>query len=424
MPQGVRKGTFFSFLGFCAGGALLFLFNVIAARRLGPSNYGVLNVLYSITTVIVPLIAGGIRLGAARFISAFEATHQRERIRATLRNSLLLLIGFLLVFLIAVLILRDSVEERYLNHSLFLFLIFVFSVFVRSFLTLARGILQGLREFQFNAITIGIEYASMLLLLLVLVLLLGQGLDGACTSILGASAITLVTALAIIHRSRSRLAGDGAGEDEAPLGEFFRFVGPVALANFLSLFLFRAGPFLIKTFGRSDADRLVGLFAATFAIVSAVQLLVRALSGALFPNLTRVEAMEDFSRQRRYVRKSMLFVALVCTAMVLVLWLMGPRILHLFYGKEFILRRLDFVLIAALGGFYFLAQLASTILLAKGFPKETLISWVIGASLLIVFVWLVQIETLLRVEIGLCLANLTAFLAMLMALRAKMASSA
>jgi O-antigen/teichoic acid export membrane protein len=181
---------------------------------------------------------------------------------------------------------------------------------------------------------------------------------------------------------------------------------------------------LIKTFGQSDADRLVGLFAATFAIVSAVQLLVRALSGALFPNLSRVEAMEDVSRQRRYVKNSMLFITVVCTAMVLILWLMGPRILRLLYGGEFVLRRLDFVLIAAMGGFYFLAQLASTILLAKGFAKEALISWTIGVSLLVVFFWVADIETLLRVELGLCLANFTAFLTMLMVLKAKMTSLA
>ncbi|MHA2600924.1 MAG: oligosaccharide flippase family protein [Candidatus Thorarchaeota archaeon SMTZ1-83] len=424
MPQGVRKGTFFSLLGFCAGGAFLFLFNVIAARTLGPSGYGVLNVLYSMTTVIVPLIAGGIRLGVARFISAFEAKQERAQLRATMRNSLVLLGGFLLLFLIAAFILKDFVQDRYLNHSLFLFLIFVFSVFVRSFVTLARGVLQGLREFKFNAITIGIEFASMLLLLLVLVLLLGQGLGGACSSILGASAITLLVTLAICYRSRGRLVGDGQEKSGPSLSEFLHFVAPVALANFLSLFLFRVGPFLIKTFGQSDVDQLVGLFAATFAIVSAVQLLVRALSGALFPNLSRVEAMEDVTRQKRYVKNSMLFMTLVCTAMILILWLIGPQILRLLYGKAFILRRLDFVLIAAMGGFYFLAQLASTILLAKGFPKEALTSWAIGVSLLILFVWFTDIETLLRVEIGLCLANFTALLGMLIVLRAKMASLA
>jgi O-antigen/teichoic acid export membrane protein len=181
---------------------------------------------------------------------------------------------------------------------------------------------------------------------------------------------------------------------------------------------------LIKTFGEADADRLVGLFAATFAIVSSVQLLVRALSGALFPNLSRVEAMADVGRQKRYVKNSMLFVALVCTIMVLTLWLVGPHILRILYGEEFVLRRLDFVLIAAIGGFYFLAQLASTILLAKGLPKEALVSWTIGASLLIVFVWLAHVETLLRVELGLCLANFTAFLTMLLLLRRKMISPA
>lgn len=419
MPEGVRKGSLYQLLGLGAGGAFLFLFNVIAARKLGPSGYGIMSVLYSLITVITPLLAGGIRLGTIKFISTFEARNEKYKIQATIRNSVVFLIPFLVLFLMVALVIRDPIKDKYLNHSFFLFLIFILSVFLRSFASLVRGVIQGLREFKYNIITIGIEYFSMLLFLLGSILFFGLGINGACTSLLSAQAITLVAGFLICHRFKSRLKNNKKNEDSWGLRNFSHFVVPVAFSNFLSFFLFRSGPFLIKTLAEVDADKLAGLFASAFALVSVLRMLVESLSGALFPNLSRAEALRDVRLQKRYIKNSILFVTGMSITMTLIFWLLGPSILRVVYGKEFLLKRLDIFLIASMGGLYFSAQLLNTILFAKGLTTTVLISWSIGTIFLISFLWSTRIEPLLRVETGLCLANLVAFVLMMAVLKTR-----
>jgi len=185
------------------------------------------------------------------------------------------------------------------------------------------------------------------------------------------------------------------------------------------VFLFRCGPFLIKTLGGPQANKLVGLFASVFALVSSARMLVSALSSALLPNLSRAEALGDIDLQKRYIKKSILFVLSVSLLVIILFGLLGPFIIKTVYGKEFILRRLDIFLIAAMGGFFFLAQLLNNILLARSLTKEVLISWGSALFILILFVWFARIETLLRVEAGLCLANFVALVLMLCMLRIK-----
>lgn len=420
MPEGVRKGTLYTLIGLGASGLLLFLFNMLAARMLGPSGFGILSVVYSLISATTPLLVGGISTGIVRFVSAFEAQKEKGKIQGTVRDGFILWICFFLLFLIVTSILRDSIRVKYLDGSSFLFVVFVLGVLFHSSLILICSILKGLREFRHNAVTIIAQYSFRVLFLLGFVIFLDSGINGASATLFSAPLVSLIIAILICFKLKGRLA---SGKPEGDLKGFFNFAGPVTLSSFLAIFLLRCGPLLIKTLGGIEANRSAGLFASVFALVSVGRMAVSALGTVLFPNLSRANALGNIELQKRYIRKSFFLMSGLCVLMIIGLWLFGPIIMKIVYGKEFVLRRLDILLIATMGGFFFLAQLLNSILLARSLTKEVLISWGSALLFLVLFIWITELSPLLRVEAGLCLATFTAFSLMLGMLRAKRLST-
>ena len=420
MPEGVRKGSLYTIIGFGASGILLFLFNVVAARVLGPSMFGILSILYSLIAIITPLLVGGLSTGLIRFVSAFEAKGKKEKIHGTLRDGFTLWICSFLLALAMSLILRESIKARYLDHSSFLFVVFILGIFSHSLLILIHGILGGLRELRYKAIITIVQYSFMLLFLLGFVLVLKLGINGASATLFGGALVSLIVAILICLKLKDRLVSD---KPEGALKDFFNFVGPVTLSNSLAILLLRCGPLLIKTFGGIEANKSAGLFASVFALISVMRVAVNALSSALFPNLCRADVLGDIKLQRRYIKKSVLLTSALCLLMIVGFGWFGPSIAKIVYGKEFAMSRLDILLIAAMGGFYFVGTLLNGILLAKSLTKQVLMSWGGGVGSLILFVLVTKMEPLLRVEAGLCIANLVVFVLMLRMLRTKWSST-
>ena len=414
MPEGVRKGTLYTLIGLGASGLLLFLFNMLAARMLGPSGFGILSVVYSLITTITPLLAGGINIGVIRFISVFEAKGEREKIQGTMKDGLVLWASFSLLALAVILILKDFIIAKYLDQNSFLFLVLILSTLFYSLLILVRSILSGLRELKLNAVTMIVQYSFMVLFLWGFVILLNLGVNGAAASLFSAALVSLIVTILICSTVKSRFIGS---KSKGNLRMFFNFAGPVTLSNFLMYLLLRCGPLLIKTLGGLEANKLAGLFASVFALVGVVRMAVSALGTALFPNLSRADALENIELQKRYIKKSILVVSGLCLLMIIGFWCFGPAIIKIVYGKEFAMRRLDILLIAAMGSLFFLAALLNNILLAKNHVRDVLICWSVAGLVLISSVWLIRISPLLRVETSLCLANFAAFVSMLLMLR-------
>ena len=309
---------------------------------------------------------------------------------------------------------KDFVIARYLDHNSFLFLVLILSVLFYSLLILARSILSGLRELKLNAVTMIVQYSFMVLFLWGFVILLNLGVNGAAASLFSAALVSLIVTILICSTLKNRFIGS---KSKGNLRMFFNFAGPVTLSNFLMYLLLRCGPLLIKTLGGLEANKLAGLFASVFALVGVVRMAVSALGTALFPNLSRADALENIELQKRYIKKSILVVSGLCLLMIIGFWCFGPAIIKIVYGKEFAMRRLDILLIAAMGSLFFLAALLNSILLAKNHVRDVLVCWSVAGLVLISSVWLIRISPLLRVEISLCLANFAAFVSMFLMLR-------
>ena len=414
MPEGIKKGTLYTLLGLGGSGLIMIAFNGIAARVLGPSGFGLFSVLYSWILIISALLGGGINVGTVKFISQFEAKGDKESIYATMKNGAILVGILFFLFLVCSPYLEILLRNRHLDGNALLFIVLVITILLRLPLIFVRSILCGLREFKFNALTNVGEYLSMLSFLWLFCLLFKWQLKGAAYSLISAEIIALAMGFIVLFSLRTRFIKFKKIKE---LGTFIRFAIPAGMINFLTIFLLRSGPLLIKACGEGEANQLVAVFAAGLTLVNAARLLFSALFTSLFPHLSRAEVLKDKEKLREYVQKSILFVAIVSVFMIIGFWLFGPFVLRVIFGKAFVPRRMDLVLIATMSGLFFLAQPFHSALLAKGLTIKVLVSWIIGSVVLLLFVYFSNLDALFRIEVGLCLANLVPFILMFGMLR-------
>ncbi|MDI6840292.1 MAG: oligosaccharide flippase family protein [bacterium] len=412
MPQGVKKGALFSFIGLGGSGSVLFIFNVIAARTLGPANFGVFNILYSLIGPIATLLASGAADGIIRFSAAAEAMGEKAKISNAIRNGSLLTMALFIVFLVFALSTRNFIQTKYLDNKPAFFSIFILSVLFCSIIFLLRGIFQGLREFKYYSLSTLSEPLTRLIFLLLLVNILHFGITGACGSLLIGYFISLIPTACLCLTLRDRFTGDNKEAKNESQKEFFSFAALATFIHFFRIFILRSGPIFLKMLGGTDANLLTGLYSSALVLLNSLHILFTALSTAIFPNLTRVEVLKEEGIKKRYIKKAILLATGLASLMIILFSFLGAWILKVIYGKEFILSRLDLFLISSMMGFYFIAELLNYIFLAKLLTKEAFIIWSVSFLFLILFIYLSNLPPLLRVELGLCIASFLNFIFM------------
>ncbi|MFG2002432.1 lipopolysaccharide biosynthesis protein [Spirillospora sp. NPDC048911] len=148
-----------------------------------------------------------------------------------------------------------------------------------------------------------------------------------------------------------------------------------------------------------DSDA-AGQFLAAFVIARVPLFLFQAVQAVLIPGLARALATGDRARFRQESRRVLAATGAVAAAGVLGAAALGPQVLRLAFGAEFALGRLDIVVLAAATGFYMIAQVFQSGVVALERHRDNALGW---AAALAVFALacLIPVSALHRVELAL-----------------------
>lgn len=202
--------------------------------------------------------------------------------------------------------------------------------------------------------------------------------------------------------------------DSYNIKQIINFALPTTLIWGLGTLIVFSGPIFIKLLGGSY--KLAGLFTAAFILVRIPLYLSGAVYINLLPSISKADAVRDKNMVNMYIKKSILFFIVLSILMVIGVWFFGPQIMQLIYGKKFIFGRVDLVLLSMITGCYLLAFLFNQILLAKSLLRGTLLSWSISSALLVLFIYLINLDLLLRVELGLLFSSFSVMVFLLIIL--------
>ncbi|PWB59967.1 MAG: lipopolysaccharide biosynthesis protein [Nitrosomonadales bacterium] len=346
LGQSIRHGAVWLFIGNTSSQILTFLFGIVLARLLAPSDFGML-VTISIFTGIAGFIAGG-GMGQA-LVHAKEVTKQDYDVVFTLQ----IIIGCLIY---AFFFFAAPWFAKWYSTPLYadLLRISALSFIFRPFINLPGSILH--REMQFKAKTIA-GFASLLLSSAISIAMAYAGY-GVWSLILGgmASAVASAFILALLAKWRPGFSLDfRRGRNIARYGML------VAIGDFIVYLRSQASNFILsKTLGPLG----LGLYnkANSLTLIPHGQ-----ITGAVYQVTFRALAKEqdDLNLSQYLYLRSITLVSIYTWPLLLALaWLALPLI-RFVYGDKWVGTALPMAWLAAIGPFIMLEILAGSVLAAR-----------------------------------------------------------
>lgn len=402
MSQGVRKGATYALLGQGVASIFLFLFQIFAGRWLGVESYGLLNVLYSSIFIVSVLIISGIVQGLIRYIAYFEVKGDDTGIKQTIQISFIVYIIFLFIIIILSLIFKTTLLNKLFNLEITILLQYLIGLFGLSLFRFYLGILQGYRKFHIFSFGIGIKEFIMFIILVLIVKIMRLSAIEVGWSIAVSPFIALLFIWRTVKNNHTILNWNKDSSLNIQIIKFILMTGLIALMN---QWVIRAGPLILKIIGGDKADYNAGLFSAIIMPLNLARTVVVALLTGLYPNLSRAYSMKNDNLIRRYIMRSAGIVAIIIIFIIPVFYFTGPQIVKLLYGQDYIAPRSDTFLLSLVVSFFILGMLFSKIIMARGTPKYSAISFFIGIiGLISVLIW-VDLPPLKLVEVGLLICN-------------------
>lgn len=331
MPEDVKQGTIFITLSFIIASIFGYGSQIIIARILGPSDYGLLGILMSNVSICLAL-GSGIPNALVRFIPKYEATNDKKMVYATIKSGIKLQIFLNLAFIVIVVSLSLILEDMLFNNMAIL-IAFLIIVTLGYFYGLCSGILQGLREQRLFAVMESSQ--PMLYFLLILVLLIGLklGLKGAiCAYILTLSLLFVLGA--IITKSAIKIRLEKSQDNN--INNLIKFALPSSAISIADSIAQRSAPIIVKALGTGEVDKLVGYIVVILSITGIFDKLVRVIFRAAAPHMSYWYEQGNIKSINLYILRMSITIISACVLSIIIAHFWAYQIIDAIYGDEYI----------------------------------------------------------------------------------------
>lgn len=267
-----------------------------------------------------------------------------------------------------------------------------------------RGVFSGTERFGRYGWQLTLDGMLRLLAPLAVVLLT----VGTTTSLAAALVLAPLVA-AVVTADRRAVRGDEG--PPLPWRVLLPALGTLVGAAVLSQLIINAAPLAAQLLsGPEDADQ-VGVFIAALVMTRIPLFFFGAVQAAFLPALARLVGAGDRSGFIRQTRAILFLVAAGGGAFVLGLAAVGPWVLRLLYGPEFVAGRGILVVLGLGAAAYMAAQALAQTLIATRAYRRSLTAWALGSAVFFA-VLLVPLEVQSRVAGALLAGGIAAAAAM------------
>ena len=412
-------------------GLVTYAYFSLASYGLSAADYGGITLLWTSVFFVVSVLYRPVEQLLSRTIADRDA-HGRTG-SSHLRVAATIQLCFGVLFLVAVLLLREPVQEGLFGGSSALYWVLVVAVLAYAASYFARGFLAGHRHFALYGGLVLMEAVSRCLFALAVVLGLAAGQTVVALGLAAAPLVSLIVVpFALGRRVRSTRgrstvaaarvedagpvegivalepaapaepsAAPPATETEFTMARGGGFAAAVLLIMVAEQTFLNAGPLLVKATEGAAGTAIAGFVFNALLIARAPLQLFQAVQTSILPHLTGLFASGDADPFRRSVNATLLAVGAFGAAVALGMLLFGPWVMGLLFGGDFAYGRLGLVLVAGGMGLYLAAATLNQAALARGQAAQAAVCWVASAAAFVVFLLVPSFEDrVLQVEAG------------------------
>lgn len=398
---GARRGALLLSAGTIGSGLLAYAFNAVAARSLGADAYGPIALLWAGMFLVAVILFRPLEQTLSRAIA--ERVAQGVDARAALSS--VLRIGAVTAALaaIACLALWAPITDRLFDGNGTLTVALAAGIVGYAASYLVRGVLGGVRWFGGYGTLLLADGSVRLALALPLVVVASQDLAAAAVA-LAAFAGAFAPLVAPHWRRRVRLRAQRTSPFD--VGEAGRFALPVGVVAAADQVLLSGGPLLVALTAPGNATRAAGIVFAATMLVRAPAYLFQGVAAALMPSLTTLEVLEDRTRFRRALGRTLLALTAFSALLVVGVAAAGPHAMGLLYGSGFSAGRGDLVVLALGVGLYLTGATLYQAALARRRTVASAVSWALAAAVFVAVELALPGGSLHRVSVAFALGAL------------------
>lgn len=395
-------GTFAVGAGLLVAGLSAYGFLAVADRPLTKAEYSPLSATWSLVFLIGP----GLFLPLEQEISRALAERRTRGVGGApvVRRAATLGVGLALAVLVLLIATaRWSVDELF-DHQLLLLVGLTLGVAGALAGHITRGCMSGTGHFKGYGTYIGAD-GLIRLLGCILCAVIGVTTAGWYGIALGIAGLLAVPVALRVERPSLRPG------PEAALGEISRALGYLLIGSLLAFGLMNIGPVIVKLLASDTQADAAGRFVNGVVVARIPLFLFQAVQAALLPKLSALATAGRLGDFRASLRRLMVVVLALAVAGTIVGALLGPTVVEIMFRNADLDRR-TLALLAAGSGLYMLALACAQALIALGGHRDQAIGWAMGILALAATTWLASDDLFFRVELGLLVGSLAAFMTM------------
>jgi len=270
---------------------------------------------------------------------------------------------------------------------------------------LTRGCLSGTSQFKAYGVYLGAD-GLLRFLLCVAVAVIGVKTAGWYGIAVGLAGLLAVPVALRVERPKLEPG------PEAAWREISRALGYLLAASLCAYTLMNIGPVLVKVLATDAETKIAGRFLSAVVVARIPLFLFQAIQAALLPKLTGLASAGRLGDFRAGLRRLLSVVAVLALLGTVVGYVLGPMVVRMMSGPEFDMTHRTMGLLAAGSGFYMMALALAQAVIALGGHRRQLVGWASGVLGLLVTTWLISDDLYLRVELGLLVGSVVAFVVM------------
>lgn len=404
--EGIIKGSFYMILALGITGFSLFLFQILAARKIGKEEFGKLSIFYSLFFLLADFFSSGFR----DFLSVeLPKISDKEKLKDFLKKFFSSFIFYSILFYILLLLFSPIFVKKFFDENFLTF--FLFSLcFLFMFSTIfLRGAILGFRKISYVAIS-NLSFGILIFILGIYFYLKESKLIHFEISYLISVSLTFPLTLYLLKRLSPFYFSFNLKEIIFPKN-------PLMMSSVNSILesYFYIGIILMKIKNSPYGD--IGTLSAILTFFLGIKTLYTGIFIPLLPNLSYVLWVEKKEKFYKYLKVVGILIILTFLLLLILSLTILPSLWQIFFGKGYKFQKIDFVLISIIISIYLMIRLLSRAFFAMREINYIFFTIILFLILLSLIFFLLPLKPLISIEISFLFSSLVSLLLLYLKLK-------
>ncbi len=391
-------------------GLASFAFLAVCGRALGPAELAPLGTLWVLINALGPALFQPLEQEVGRSVA--HRSTSGVGARPVFLRACVLAVGVVLLAAVVLFVVRRPLADGVFHGDQVMVLALAIGLAGLCAEHLTRGAFAGSGAFSRYGSQLAVDG----------ILRIGSAAALAAVGVATAGPYGLLLALApvlAVAVTAGRLGPAVQPGPHAAWSDLGGAIGWLTLGALASQFVVNAAPVAVNVLAGPDDQARAGVFVSVLVLARVPLFLFAAIQASFLPGMAALAAAGDVAGFRRRLNLVTMGVAALGVAGLLVIVAIGPWLVRLLYGPDFVTTRTDLWPLAAASGLFMVGSAVGQALISVRGYRASVAGWLAGAATFVV-VLLVPVRLELRVGYAFLAASAVAVVVLLVGMRLRL----